>query len=107
MARHDSEMPLMRDTPDGVVVQVLAQPGSRANAVRGIERDQIKIAVTQVAERGKATKAVLKVLADFLKVSRGQIELISGDSHRQKVVLVRGWSSAQLKQVLDRCFPPE
>ncbi len=86
------------------MVQVLAQPGSRTNSVRGIERDRLKISVTQVAERGKATKVVLAVLADFLDVPRGQIELISGESQRHKVFLVRGVTATQFQQVLDRAF---
>ena len=49
--------------PEGVLLPVRAQPGARANAIRGTMSGMLKVAVTQVAEKGKANDAVIETLA--------------------------------------------
>lgn len=69
---------------------VKAQPGARANALRGEQNGALKVAVTQVAEKGKANKAIVEVLAKSLRLKRSQLELLSGDTSSEKRFLVRG-----------------
>lgn len=75
--------------PEGVVLPVRAQPGARQNAVRGEQEGSLKVAVTQVAEKGKANKAVIEQLARALELRRSQFELLSGDTSHHKRFLVR------------------
>jgi len=56
--------------------------------------------VTQVAERGKANKAIVEVLAGTLRVRKSQLELLSGETSLQKRFLVRGITVAELRQRL-------
>ncbi|NLX98481.1 MAG: DUF167 domain-containing protein [Rhodopirellula sp.] len=76
--------------PDGVILFVRAQPGSRRNEVRGIQEGMLKVCVTQIAEKGKANKAVIAVLCDALSLRKSQIELIAGETSQQKRFLIRG-----------------
>jgi len=76
--------------PDGVILPVRAQPGAAKNALRGEQNGMLKVSVTQIAERGKANKAILEVLAKSLNLRRSQIELISGELQPQKRFLIRG-----------------
>ena len=41
---------------EGAVVPIKALPGSRQNGVRGEHAGELKVSVTQVAEKGKATR---------------------------------------------------
>ncbi len=75
--------------PDGAVLSVRAQPGSRRNEVRGIQDGALKVCVTQAPEKGKANKAIVEVLAKWLGVRKSQIELISGETGSRKKFLVR------------------
>jgi uncharacterized protein (TIGR00251 family) len=75
---------------DGIVLPVRAQPGGRTNAVRGEHDGALRVSVTQVAEKGKANKAVAAVLARQLRLKRTQIELISGQTAPRKRFLIRG-----------------
>ncbi len=52
--------------PEGVVLLVRAQPGARENAIRGVQNGVLKVAVTQVAEKGKANKAIVELLCRSL-----------------------------------------
>jgi uncharacterized protein (TIGR00251 family) len=81
---------------EGVVVAVRAQPGARANAIRGVQDGALKVAVTQVAEKGKANRAILAVLCDALHLKKSQVEIVSGDLVAQKKVLVRGVTPTEL-----------
>ena len=49
----------------------------------------LKVCVTQVAERGKANKAIIEVLAKELQLRRSQIELVAGELQSVKRFLVR------------------
>jgi uncharacterized protein (TIGR00251 family) len=82
--------------PEGVVLPVKAQPGGRKNAIRGEQNGALKVAVTQVAEKGKANAAIIDVLAKQLQLKRSQIELIAGETQSQKRFLIRGISRADL-----------
>lgn len=87
--------------PEGVVLPVRASAGARDNGVRGVQEGALKVAVTQAAEKGKANKAILQVLAKALGVKRSQIELISGPTSAQKRFLVRDVSLEQLRHAVE------
>ena len=89
---------------DGVVLPVRAQPGARESAVRGEHDGALKVSVTQVAEKGKANKALLTVLAKQLGLRRSQLELISGETSAQKRFLVREISIEELQRRIERAL---
>jgi uncharacterized protein (TIGR00251 family) len=66
-------------------VSVHATPGARRNHVGGCHADALRVSVTAAADKGRANKAIAKVLADALGVKLSQIELISGQTNRRKV----------------------
>ena len=74
---------------DGVILPVRAQPGAAKNGLRGEQQGMLKVSVTQVAERGKANKAIVEVLSKALGLRRSQIELIAGELQPQKRYLIR------------------
>jgi uncharacterized protein (TIGR00251 family) len=86
----------------GVVLPVHAQPGARRNAIRGEQNGALKVAVTQIPEKGKANRAIIELLAKSLRLRKSQIELLSGEASGHKRFLVRGISSAAMQQILDQ-----
>lgn len=84
--------------PQGIVLPVRAQPGARANAVRGVQDGALKVAVTQVAEKGKANKAVLLLLCKSLDLRRSQVVLIAGETTAHKQFLVRDVTADALRE---------
>ena len=50
--------------------------------------------VTAVSEKGKANKALIKLIAKTLRLPAGKVELLRGHSSRNKEVLVRGEPNA-------------
>lgn len=83
---------------DGVGLHVRVQAGAKRNAITGIHGGALKISVTQAAEKGKANKAVIRVLCEQLKLRPTQIELHTGLASPQKRFIVREISSAELQR---------
>jgi len=79
----------VRKVDGGVVVSVKVQPNASKDRVVGEHADQIKIAVTVAPEKGKANKAVIKVLSKWLGIKSSDIQIISGETSRDKKVFIR------------------
>lgn len=74
----------------GVRVRVRAVPGARREGVLGVHGDALRVAVRAPAEAGRANDALLSLLAGELGVARRDLELLSGRSGRDKVLVVTG-----------------
>lgn len=79
-----------------ILLPVRAQPRSSKNAIEGIHDGRLKICVTQVPEKGKANKALLKVIQSALKLKRSQIELYKGETAALKVFRIHEISREEL-----------
>jgi uncharacterized protein (TIGR00251 family) len=88
------------DHAEGCILPVRAQPGARRNGVQGEQGGALKIAVTAPPDDGRANAALVEALREVLKVKRSQIELLSGQTSREKKFLIRGIKKAELEQRL-------
>lgn len=88
----------MQPHPEGVLLPVRAQPGAKSSGVRGVQDGALKVSVTQIAEKGKANKALLAVLSQALDVRKSQLELVAGATAGHKQFLVRGVTVEELRQ---------
>jgi hypothetical protein len=86
---------------EGSLLAVKAQPGSRANALRGERAGALCVAVTEVAEKGKANASIVAVLARELGLRRSQIELVRGPTSAAKRFLIRGLPPAELSKKIN------
>lgn len=84
---------MIRETREGVTLAVRAQPGAKKTAIVGVYGDgpdaQLKIAVHAPPLEGRANQALIDFLADFFSTPRKDVVLISGESSRGKVFLLR------------------
>ena len=77
-------------------------PSAVSSGIRGVQNGALKVFVTQVAEKGKANRALIAVLAKQLKLRKSQIELISGQTAAHKRFLVREISENELRERIRR-----
>jgi uncharacterized protein (TIGR00251 family) len=98
---HHPGMITITDHLEGVVLNVRAQPGASRGGLRGEQRGSLRVAVTQVAEKGKANQALIEVLAECLRLKRSQLEWLAGLTQRDKRLLVRGVSRDELAQRIE------
>jgi len=74
---------------EGVLLTVRAHAAGPVNAIRGIRQGALRVSVTQVAEKGKANRAIAEVLAKELDLRKADVELISGATAATKKFLLR------------------
>jgi uncharacterized protein (TIGR00251 family) len=85
---------------DGVRLRLRVKPGARRQRLVGAHGGALKVEVTAPPERGRANQAVLRLLADTLDLPRQSLELTAGAGSQDKVVLVRGVSTRELRRLL-------
>jgi len=62
---------------------------SKNNTIKKIDDNHYLVSVTEVPEKGKANKALVKILAKSFNVSLQAVEIISGLSSRNKIVEIK------------------
>lgn len=62
-------------------------PGAKKNLVKE-EGGSLKIYVTAPADEGRANKAVIQVLSEYLGVKKNRIEIIKGLKSRNKTISI-------------------
>src|SRR5262245_48485607 len=85
------------DHAEGSVLAVRAQPGAKKVGVLGEHAGALKVAVTAPPQDGRANQALTEALRELLGVRRSQVELLSGETSRDKRFLIRGISKADLE----------
>ena len=88
----------IEQTPEGVIIQVKALPGSRKNDVRGGQDGMLKVSVVQIPEKGKANQAVQEQLAKGLGLRKSQVRMISGETSPRKRFLISGITVEELRK---------
>lgn len=87
---------------DGFLLTVHVTPGAKRDAVGGEHDGGLRVSTTQPADRGKANKRVIELVAKALGIKRHQIELVSGQTHRHKKLKIDGVAPEPLAEVVKR-----
>jgi uncharacterized protein (TIGR00251 family) len=86
----NEETAVSRWQDGNLIVQVRVQPRASRNEIQGVKHGQLRIRTTATPTDGKANKAVIRLLADYLGVPPSRITLMRGLTHRNKQVSVVG-----------------
>ena len=94
-------MGYLTETPDGVVLNVRAQPRSSRSGIDGLLGDAVKVRIRCAPVDGKANKELIETLADEFGLSKSAVRFKSGETSKQKRILLRGVTAAQAKGVIE------
>ncbi len=78
----------------GVTIAVQVVPRATRNEVAGVQGDLLKVRITAPPVEGAANEALLAFLAKALALRRRDLELVSGEHARRKLVRIRGLDAA-------------
>lgn len=81
-------------------IKVKVVPNASRSEVVGMLGDAVKIKIRAVPEDGKANKALLEFLAEKLSLPKKSVELITGDTSREKRVRIAGIAETETRRML-------
>lgn len=93
-------MDWIRETSKGLLLPVRAVPRASKDGIQGVHDQALKIRLQAPPVDGKANQALIRFLADELKISRSQLSIASGETGRSKAVLITGITKAELLKKL-------
>lgn len=83
-----------RVAADGRITLTLhIQPGAKKTETAGLHGDALKIRLAAPPVDGKANEALIKFIAEALKLPKSAVNLKSGQTSRRKVLEVSGATS--------------
>ena len=85
-------MPCFAETPEGIVLNVKAQPRSSKAGVDGLLGDAVKVRIRCAPVDGTANKELIETLADAFDLPQSSVVFKSGETSKTKRILVRGFS---------------
>lgn len=83
-------MKWFRGNKDGVLVSIIVLPRSSKSEIVGIYNDFLKIKLKSPPVDNAANEELIRFLAERLKISKKNIEIIKGHRQKKKVVSVKG-----------------
>jgi len=90
----------VRETGEGLVVPLLAEPRASRDRVYGEHAGRLKVSVTAAPESGRANRALCRFLAAQLGLSRSRVRILSGHNSRLKEVLIERVSHGALDAII-------
>ena len=91
-------MSCVTETSEGVVISVRAQPRSSRAGIDGLMGDAVKVRVRCAPVDGKANKELIETLADEFGVAKSSVVFKSGETSKQKRILLRGVTAEAVRQ---------
>jgi len=88
------------ETADGVVLNVKAQPRSSKAGVDGLLGDAVKVRIRCAPVDGKANKELIETLADAFGLPKSMVVFKSGETSKQKRILLAGVSVEAVRKVV-------
>ena len=78
------------ETPEGVVLNVRAQPRSSRAGLDGVVGDALKVRIRSAPVDGKANKELVETLADAFGLPKSRVVIKGGETSKTKRVLLVG-----------------
>ncbi len=92
----------IKETDTAVTIRVRAQPRAPRTEIIGEHDGALKMKLAAPPLNGKANEECRRFLAKLLDVSATSVEIISGESSRNKVVRIQNISARRVLEALGR-----
>ena len=92
---------LINKTPDGFIIKIKIIPNSSKNDII-VEDEYIKVKVTAQPIENKANKALIELLSKTFKIPKTNIEIIKGETSKEKTVLFKINDNKKKEQIITK-----
>ncbi len=93
-------MAFYTETPEGVILNVKAQPRSSKAGVDGLLGEAVKVRIKCAPVDGKANKELVETLADVFDLPKSMVLFKSGETSKTKRILLKGVTVSRVKEIL-------
>ncbi len=80
---------MIKDHPEGLILSVRVQPKASRNAIQGLHGGALKLSLTAPPVEGAANKACIAFVAKKLGLAKSAVEIVSGQTSRNKRLLIK------------------
>ena len=89
----------LHDGKNGAALAIRVVPRAKKNEIAQILNDgTLKIRVTAPPVEGKANRAVIELIARVLEIPANRVEIVAGESSREKLVSILELDAASVQQ---------
>jgi uncharacterized protein (TIGR00251 family) len=88
----------IKENKDGVILSIFVKPNSPKFKIE-LDNGEILVHATEVPERGKVNKEIIKEMAKFFGV---KVELVSGATSKEKQFFLLGLTKQQAEKNLSK-----
>lgn len=101
-------MTYLREQADGssVSLSVHVQPKASRTRLAGLHGEALKLCITSPPVDGKANAAVIQFFAKLFKIPKAAVTIASGETSRDKRLILAGVSTAQAEAALQSLLAP-
>ena len=90
----------LSETPDGVILNVRAQPRSSRSGLDGLIGGAVKVRIRCAPVDGKANKELIETLSEAFDLPKSAVVFKGGETSKTKRILLRGLTAAAVRSVL-------
>lgn len=87
-------------TPEGVILNVRAQPRSSRAGLDGLIGDAVKVRIRAAPVDGKANKELIETLADAFGLAKSAVVFKGGETSKTKRILLKGVTAEHLAETI-------
>lgn len=95
----------LKESKEGALLAIHAQPGAKQSAIKGMHGDALKVAVKAPPVDGAANEAIRDLLAETFAIPASRIALKAGATARKKVFLLASLPYPEAKRILEGALP--
>ncbi|MFR1672772.1 MAG: DUF167 domain-containing protein [Candidatus Gastranaerophilaceae bacterium] len=93
---------MLKETKEGLILQIRISPNASKNEIIK-ENNSLKVKITAQPIDGKANKALIEYLSKQFRIPKTSIEIIKGETSKDKTLLIRVFDEEKVLKIKDIC----
>ena len=86
-------------------IEIHLQPGAKRNEIVGFREGVLYAKVIALPQKSQANRALLELMAQMLGIPKSAVDIIRGQSNRNKVIAIQGLTGEEVREILGRDLP--
>jgi hypothetical protein len=83
-------------------IEIHLQPGAKRNEIVGFREGVLYAKVIALPQKSQANRALLELMAQMLGIPKSAVDIIRGQSNRNKVIAIQGLTGEEVREILGR-----